>query len=104
VKGGDINNYAGIIGIPMDKPRPTAPNLPMSGVPAINQFGKCHNETPCIVTLNNKNVFFSKTNDRKLKAVLSGDWYQWEEGGYKKRVKEGEYVNVVKILCMKMKK
>jgi hypothetical protein len=23
--------------------------------------------------------------NRKAKPVLSGDWYQWEEGGYKER-------------------
>jgi hypothetical protein len=29
--------------------------------------------------------------DKKVKRVLSGDGYQWEGGGYKERVKEGEY-------------
>jgi hypothetical protein len=51
-----------------------------------SQFGiyyiytwKCHNETPCIATLN---VFFSK-KDRKVKQVLSGSCFQWEGEGYK---------------------
>jgi hypothetical protein len=34
--------------------------------------------------------------DRKVKLVLSGGWYQWERGGYKERVQEGEYGG---ILC-----
>jgi hypothetical protein len=29
--------------------------------------------------------------DKKVKRVLSGDWYQWEEGGYRKGVGEDEY-------------
>jgi hypothetical protein len=28
--------------------------------------------------------------ERKTKQVLSGDWYQWEGEGNKKRVKENE--------------
>jgi hypothetical protein len=35
---------------------------------------------------------FSKTKVRKLKRVFSEGWYQWEGGGYKERVKEGECV------------
>jgi hypothetical protein len=34
--------------------------------------------------------------DRKLKWVLSGDWYQWEGKRYRKGMKEGEMVG---ILC-----
>jgi chitinase len=34
--------------------------------------------------------------NRKAKQVLSGGWHQWERGGYKERVKEGEYGG---ILC-----
>jgi hypothetical protein len=29
--------------------------------------------------------------DRKIKQVLSGDWYQWERREYKERVKEDEH-------------
>jgi hypothetical protein len=29
---------------------------------------------------------FTKMEDRKVKQVLSGGWYRWEEGGYKERV------------------
>jgi hypothetical protein len=29
--------------------------------------------------------------NRKVKQVLSGHWYQWKEGGYKERVWEGDY-------------
>jgi hypothetical protein len=28
----------------------------------------------------------AKTENRKAKQILSGDWYQWERRGYKKRV------------------
>jgi poly-D-alanine transfer protein DltD len=28
---------------------------------------------------------FSKMKNRKVKQVLSGDWYQWEVRGYKER-------------------
>jgi hypothetical protein len=34
--------------------------------------------------------------DRKVKQVLSGDWYHWEGGVHKEKVKEGE---IVEILC-----
>jgi hypothetical protein len=42
--------------------------------------------------------------DKKIKHVLSGDWYQWEGGGYKERVKEGEYNGNIMYSCMKMEK
>jgi hypothetical protein len=29
---------------------------------------------------------FPKTKDRKIKQVLPGGRYQWDRGGYKKRV------------------
>jgi hypothetical protein len=29
---------------------------------------------------------FSKTENRRVKQVLSRGWHQWEEGGYKERV------------------
>jgi hypothetical protein len=32
------------------------------------------------------------------------DGYQWEEGGYRERVKEGEYGGNIMYLYMKMKK
>jgi hypothetical protein len=32
---------------------------------------------------------FSKTGNRKVKQVLSGDWYQWKGERYKERVEEG---------------
>jgi hypothetical protein len=63
---------------------------------------KCHNGTPCIAILN-KNVFFSKNKDRKVKQVLSGSWFQWEGGVYKEKVKEGEYGRNT-YSCMKMEK
>jgi hypothetical protein len=40
--------------------------------------------------------FFSKMEGRRVKQVLSGDWYQSEWGRYKEREKE---VNIVEILC-----
>jgi hypothetical protein len=39
---------------------------------------------------------FSKTENRKVKQVLPGDWYPWENGGYKER---GRRVNMVEIIC-----
>jgi hypothetical protein len=29
---------------------------------------------------------FSKTEDRKIKQVMSGGWHQWEGEGYKEKV------------------
>jgi hypothetical protein len=34
----------------------------------------------------NKNVHFSKTEDKKIKQAMSESWYQWEWGGYKEKV------------------
>jgi hypothetical protein len=40
---------------------------------------RCYNETLYIDVLNKKkSLFFSKMEDRKVKQVLSGGWYQWE--------------------------
>jgi hypothetical protein len=36
--------------------------------------------------------------------VLSGGWYQWEWGGYKERVKEGQCGGNIMYSCMKMEK
>jgi hypothetical protein len=47
---------------------------------------KCLNETPCIAILNKQKCLSLKTENRKVKQVLSGGWYQWEERGYKERV------------------
>jgi hypothetical protein len=41
---------------------------------------------PIQLAMLNKNVLFSKRRTEKLKEVLSGGWYQWEQGGYKERV------------------
>jgi hypothetical protein len=40
--------------------------------------------------------------NRKVKQVLSGGWYQWEGGGYKERVQEGEYGGNSMYSCMKV--
>jgi hypothetical protein len=40
----------------------------------------------------------------RVKHILSGDWYQWEGGGYKEIVKEGEYDGNFMYSCMKMEK
>jgi hypothetical protein len=42
--------------------------------------------------------------DRKVKQVLFGGWYQWEGGGYKGRVKEGECGGNIMYSCMKIQK
>jgi hypothetical protein len=57
------------------------------------QSRKCHNETPCIATINKQKCLFSlKMKDRKVKKKkdLFGGWYQSGWGGYKERMKEGE--------------
>jgi hypothetical protein len=62
---------------------------------------KCHNETPCVAILNKQKCHFSKMKEKKVKQVLSWDWYQWEEGEHKKCV-EGEYGGDIIYSCMKM--
>jgi hypothetical protein len=42
----------------------------------------------------------SKMENKKTKWVLYGDWYQWEGGRYKKRVKEAEYSGNIMHSCM----
>jgi hypothetical protein len=46
--------------------------------------------------LKQKSLFFSKTENRKVKQVMSGNWYQCGRGGYKEKVEGGEYGG---ILC-----
>jgi hypothetical protein len=48
----------------------------------------------------NKNISFSKMEDRKVKQVLSGGWYQREGQGYK----EGERGGDIMYSCMKIEK
>jgi hypothetical protein len=36
-------------------------------------------ETPRVAILSKQKCLFSKTEDRKVKQVLSGGWHQWEE-------------------------
>jgi hypothetical protein len=40
--------------------------------------------------------------DRRVKQVLSGGEYQWEEGGQKERVKQGKYGGCSLYSCMKI--
>jgi hypothetical protein len=35
-------------------------------------------EIPCSAILSKQKYLFSKMESRKVKQVLSGDWYQWE--------------------------
>jgi chitinase len=46
----------------------------------------------------------SKMKDKKVKQVLSGGWYQWEEGGHKGRKRKAEYGGNTMYSCMKMEK
>jgi hypothetical protein len=46
---------------------------------------------------------FSKMEGRKVKQVLSGGWYKWEEEDIRKRVYYGEYSGNT-YSCMKMEK
>jgi hypothetical protein len=41
---------------------------------------------PCIAILTKQKCLFSKMENRKVKQVLSGGWYQWEGGKYKERI------------------
>jgi hypothetical protein len=42
--------------------------------------------------------------NRKVKQVLSGDWYQSEWGEFKERVEEGECGGIIVYSSMKMEK
>jgi hypothetical protein len=48
-------------------------------------------------------MLFKKTENRKVKQVLSRGWYQWKGGGYKERVKEAECNENIMYSCMKWK-
>jgi hypothetical protein len=50
---------------------------------------KCHSEIPCRAILNKQKCLFSKTENRKVKQVLSGNWYECV-GGYNEMVKKAE--------------
>jgi hypothetical protein len=52
----------------------------------------------------NKNDFFSKMKDWKVKQVLPGGLVPVGGGGYKERVKEGDYGGNVRHSCRKMGK
>jgi hypothetical protein len=58
---------------------------------------------PRIAILYKQKCLFSKTRNRKVKKTVSGGWYQWEGGGYKERVKEGENSGNIMYSCMKRK-
>jgi hypothetical protein len=42
--------------------------------------------------------------NRKVKQVLSGGWYQWKKEKYKERVKEGECSGNIIYTYMKIEK
>jgi hypothetical protein len=48
-----------------------------------------HSETPCIAILSKQKFLFSKTENMKIKQVLSGGVVPVGGGRYKERVKEG---------------
>jgi hypothetical protein len=41
--------------------------------------------------------------DSNINQFFSGDWYQWEEGGYKERAQAGEYGGYIMHSCLKMR-
>jgi hypothetical protein len=43
-------------------------------------------QTPCRAVLYKQKCLFSKTENREVKQILSGSWYQWEGGGHKEKV------------------
>jgi hypothetical protein len=45
-----------------------------------------------IAILNKQKCLFSTIKGKEVKQVLCGDWYQWDRGGYKEKVKEGNIV------------
>jgi hypothetical protein len=47
---------------------------------------------------------FFKKEKQEGKTHLSGGWYQWEKGRYKKRMKEGECSGNIMYSCMKTEK
>jgi hypothetical protein len=52
----------------------------------------------------NKNTYFEKIGNRKVKQVLFGGWDQWEGGEYMERVKKAECSRNITYLCLKMEK
>jgi hypothetical protein len=69
----------------------------------MNQFGlkyihtwKCHKEIPCVAILNTQKYLLSKTEDRKVKQVLSEGWHQWKGEVIRKGCRR---VKMVEILC-----
>jgi hypothetical protein len=45
-----------------------------------------------------------KNRGQEGKTDRAGGWYQWEGGGYKERVKEGEYGANIEYTCMQIEK
>jgi hypothetical protein len=54
------------------------------------------------ISCNYQSTLKKKKKDRKIKLFLSGDVYQWEEGGNKERVNEGEYGGCILYSCVKI--
>jgi hypothetical protein len=48
--------------------------------------------------------FFSKIENRKVKHILSGGWYQWEGERHKESLKEAEHSENIMYSYMKMEK
>jgi hypothetical protein len=48
--------------------------------------------------LKQTNMSFIKTEDRKVKRVLSGGWHPWE-GGYKERCRRVNMVEYYALMC-----
>jgi hypothetical protein len=44
----------------------------------------------------------SVENRLGLKSRISGDWYQWDRGGHKRRGKKGEYSGSIMYSYMKI--
>jgi hypothetical protein len=70
---------------------------------------KCHNETPCVVSLfkgilNKQKCLFSKIESMKVKLVLFGGLVPMAGGRYKERVEKGECSRNNMNSCMKMEK
>jgi hypothetical protein len=54
--------------------------------------------------LNKQKYHLKKMENRKAKQVQYEGWYQWEEGGDRERVQEGEYCAHTMQSCIKMEK
>jgi hypothetical protein len=64
---------------------------------------KVYSQIPCVAILNKQKCLFSKTDDKEVKQVLSGGWYQREREDIRKGG-EGKCGGNTIYSCTKMEK